>query len=397
MRWYRLGRRPAALRLSAKDKDALVRLRDTAEKAYLRERAAALLKIAQGWSPAEVARTGLLRPRRPNTVYEWLRRYRTEGLPGLTVRAGRGRKPAFSPAHPDAEAATAAVLEVVHRPPAAQGQPGARWTLATLHAALQGDLRIASPAGLGALFARLGIRWKRGRDHIHSPDPDYDEKVAVGLQLRERCRTSGGREVFLYLDEVTYYRQPSLAGGWAACGREQPLAERSYQHNTTTRIIGAINAATGQVHFLQGAKAGLDQIVQLYRQIAAAYSQAERIWVAQDNWPVHFHPDVLVALQPQPLWWPRYAPATWPTEPSAAAVHRWGKLALPIWLLPQPTYAPWTNPIEKLWRWLKAEVLHLHQQANNLTILRKQVKDFLTRFAQEAPELLRYVGLLHVD
>ncbi|MGQ9628202.1 MAG: transposase [Anaerolineae bacterium] len=26
-----------------------------------------------------------------------------------------------------------------------------------------------------------------------------------------------------------------------------------------------------------------------------------------------------------------------------------------------PTYASWFNPIEKLWRWLKQDVLHLHR------------------------------------
>jgi transposase len=44
-----------------------------------------------------VARTGLLRPRQPDTVYAWLDRYRAEGIAGLTIRPGRGRKPAFSP------------------------------------------------------------------------------------------------------------------------------------------------------------------------------------------------------------------------------------------------------------------------------------------------------------
>jgi hypothetical protein len=75
----------------------LVHLRDTAPKAYLRERAAAILKVADGRSAAAVARTGLLRPRKPDTVYLWLDRFQQEGLAGLSLRPGRGRKPAFSP------------------------------------------------------------------------------------------------------------------------------------------------------------------------------------------------------------------------------------------------------------------------------------------------------------
>jgi transposase len=32
-----------------------------------------------------------------------------------------------------------------------------------------------------------------------------------------------------------------------------------------------------------------------------------------------------------------------------------------IVLVPLPTYAPWTNPVEKVWRKLCQEVLHLHE------------------------------------
>lgn len=88
------------LRLSPTDRAALERLRATSAKPYLRERAAALLQIAEGASVPAVARSGLLVPRDPDTVYAWLDRYLAEGIAGLTMRPGRGRKPAFSPLVP---------------------------------------------------------------------------------------------------------------------------------------------------------------------------------------------------------------------------------------------------------------------------------------------------------
>lgn len=92
---------PHRLELTPAARDELVAVRDTAPRAYVRERAAALVKIADGHVAAEVARTGLLRPREPDTVYRWLHRYRAEGVAGLTIRPGRGRKPAFSPSASD--------------------------------------------------------------------------------------------------------------------------------------------------------------------------------------------------------------------------------------------------------------------------------------------------------
>lgn len=88
------------LTLTPTQRDELIGLRDTAPKPYVRERAAALLKIADGLPAAAVARTGLLRSRQPDTVYRWLHRYLHEGVAGLDDRPGRGRKPAFFPLAP---------------------------------------------------------------------------------------------------------------------------------------------------------------------------------------------------------------------------------------------------------------------------------------------------------
>ena len=87
--------------LTDQEQASLVQLRDHAPQPYLRERASALLKIAQGMPPAVVARTSLLRPRDPDTVYDWLNRWQAEGFDGLPIRDGRGRKAAFSPSASD--------------------------------------------------------------------------------------------------------------------------------------------------------------------------------------------------------------------------------------------------------------------------------------------------------
>lgn len=66
---------------------------------------------------------------------------------------------------------------------------------------------------------------------------------------------------------------------------------------------------------------------------------------------------------------------------------------IPVYL---PTYSSWLNPIEKLWRWLKADVLRGHEFAHNPYLLRQVVAEFLDQFANGSSALLRYVGLLPV-
>lgn len=76
-----LPRRTLALTDAARE--TLADARSRHPRPAVRERAAALLKIADGRRPHWVAHHGLLRPRDPDTVYGWLDRYQTHGLAGL--------------------------------------------------------------------------------------------------------------------------------------------------------------------------------------------------------------------------------------------------------------------------------------------------------------------------
>lgn len=83
--------------LSPEQTQELVTVRDHHSKAYLRERAAAILKVAQGNTLTQVAEQGLHKRHEPETVHEWIKRYMQNGLMGLRFKSGSGRKPKFSP------------------------------------------------------------------------------------------------------------------------------------------------------------------------------------------------------------------------------------------------------------------------------------------------------------
>lgn len=264
-----------------------------------------------------------------------------------------------------------------------------RWTAETL-LNVCGWLRLRTPQGLWRLLDRLDLSYKRGRHYVHSPDPLYTEKLTEIARCLQQTREQPERFVFLYLDELTFYRQPTLAADYAPRGSRQPLARRSHRSNTSARVLGALNALTGQVTYVQRSRTPLATFRDFYYQVRASYPDAERIYVAQDNWPVHFHPDVTVILEPQTYIWPPKLPGNWPTAPRPTIAPD----NLPLQLLFQPTYAPWTNPIEKLWRWLYQEHLHLHRLSDQWDELKQRITDFLNTFAGGSLDLLHYVGLL---
>jgi hypothetical protein len=85
--------RQLTLALTPAQEQELIQHRDHDARYDIRERCAAILKIASGCSPHWVAKHGLLQERDPDAVYGWLRWYRQAGLAGLlTHRHGGDRR-----------------------------------------------------------------------------------------------------------------------------------------------------------------------------------------------------------------------------------------------------------------------------------------------------------------
>lgn len=277
---------------------------------------------------------------------------------------------------------------MVRRTPQQFGYQRNRWRLDLLLACCPW-LRLTSLPGLWQVLQRLGISYQRGRDYIHSPDSNYRAKCDLIEQCRLRAWYAPDRYAFLYLDEVTFYRQPSLSDTYAL-PTEQPLAYRSQRSDASARVLGALNALTGAVHYRQRTRITTTTLRDFWFDLRQAHPTVETLYVVVDNWPVHFHPEVLAPLQPQRFPFPPTLPASW----SSLATRSSRQEALPIQLLCLPTYASWLNPIEKLWRWLRQDRLHLHRLADDWDTLKQSVTSFLDQFAHGSDALLQYVGLL---
>jgi hypothetical protein len=280
------------------------------------------------------------------------------------------------------------VLDLIHTDPRTVGEDRSRWTLAGLgrHCLWLGPITIA---GRCQVLDRLGISLKRARAYIHSPDPCYSEKVSRVQVLLRQCVDPGDESAILFLDQMGYYRQPVVGREWEEKGHRQALARRSHGADYACRIVAALDPFSGRVLYWQGPHVDIPHLVTFYEHIVHTYAGARTIYLAADNWPVHVHPDVLAALVPQSFPVSGYPPKTWPTQPSTQA----RRLNLPIQMVFLPTYAPWTNPIEKLWRWLKQDVIYLHRCADHFAELQIQVASFLDQFREGSRQLLRYVGL----
>lgn len=256
---------------------------------------------------------------------------------------------------------------LLHRSPTAYGFKRARWRLQDIGRALTW-LEGKSEAGIYKVLKRLGFSRKQALQFIHSPDPDFRAKWQRILYAYQEALENPEAVVLLFADELTYYQYASKAPDWHPQGKSQPKARQHPGVNKKRRIAAALNALTGQVTYMQRTVVGQPALISFYRKVRMTYPQAKKIYLVEDNWPVHQEPAVLQAAIDQQLA-----------------------------LLFLPTYASWLNPIEKLWRWLKQDIIHLHRYQTDLIHLRDLVNEFLDQFAQGSRQLLHYVGIMPLD
>ena len=183
-------------------------------------------------------------------------------------------------------------------------------------------------------------------------------------QALAQARAHPGVIELLFEDEVSLYRQPSQACLFHPRGRFQPRMSYTPGSNTVMRVAGFLNACSGAVHIWDGSKITASKIARCMKEIGQAYASAETISVVMDNWPVHFHEKVEQAIAKDPR----------------------------IVVLRLPTYAPWLNPIEKLWKLTKQNVVHAHQKSHDFAKFKQTVRDFIATRNQQ--DTLRYVGLI---
>lgn len=81
--------RKLCLNITPEQRRELEGIRDNYEN-YMRKRAWAILRVADGETGSAVAQE---LGHRPDTIYRWVHRFQKEGVKGLFIRPGRGRKP----------------------------------------------------------------------------------------------------------------------------------------------------------------------------------------------------------------------------------------------------------------------------------------------------------------
>jgi transposase len=258
------------------------------------------------------------------------------------------------------------VQDVLHRSPVLYGLDRHTWTLKTIGQTIAW-MRSLTLAAVCKLLRRLKVLYKRGRAHVHSPDLEYNEKVAAIAVAREEAKQAPGEVVLLYEDEFTAYLRPLVGSSYRS--RHERGQKATGATAEKVRLAACVDAMSGRVVWRRRSRYNVKEMYRFFWYVQKQYPKAKVIYLALDNWPVHFHAYVQEHLAKM-------------------------KPANRIRFLSLPTYAPWTNPTEKYWLKLSREWLRFHPFAGDKRTFIRELDGWLSRHCDESPELLHEIGLL---
>jgi transposase len=142
------------------------------KEAFVLRRCQILLASARGeHAPAIAQAVGC----DDETVRDVIRAFDREGLAALQAKSRRPHRiqAAFSPEQAEQ------LRELLHTSPRDFGKPTSVWTL-ELAAEVSFEQGVTaaqvSDETIRATLVRLGVKWKRAKEWIHSPDPEYVRK-----------------------------------------------------------------------------------------------------------------------------------------------------------------------------------------------------------------------------
>lgn len=294
-----------------------------------RLRAHILLLLAQGQTWSVI--TAVLFTS-PSTIDRWRRRYLSGGLGAILDQPQRHR--------PGRSFILALVVQwVTTRSPIDFDFVRSRWTCATVVLLLRERLheRVGRET-IRRWLHQQGLVWRRPRPVLGPKDPKRSEKLR---KLRALLRTLPANEMAVFQDEVDINTNPKIGSMWMRRGQQAAVITPGI--NVKRYLAGSLNWRTGALMLSEGApgqRRNADLFLAHLDDLRRRFRRHRRIHVICDNAKFH-RPDQCRKVREY--------------------VADWGHRIVLHFL---PTYAPETNPIERVWWHLHEEITRNHRCGN---------------------------------
>jgi putative transposase len=290
-----------------------------------RLRAHLLLLLADGWSWAAIAAVLFTSS---STINRWRRRFLDGGLPAVLDAPGRRRGSRWS-----AFWVALVFRWVTSRTPRDFGFYRSRWTCGTVVLLLREDHDVrVSRETVRRWLHEQDLVYRRPRPVLGPKDPKRARKVR---EIRGLLGALAADEVAVFQDEVDVNTNPKIGAMWMRRGRQAEVVTPGT--NTKRYLAGALNWRTGALILTEGKRRNAELFLAHLDELRRRLRRYRVIHVICDN--AIFH-------DPQRC------------RKVREYCRRWGHRVRIHFL---PTYAPETNPIERVWWHLHEEITRNHR------------------------------------
>jgi len=315
---------PKTFSLTAKQRGELLDIYRKDTDPELRFRAHIILLLGEGYAWDTIEAMLFCSSR---TVDRWLKRFRAEGVAGLTGRK-RGR-----PFRLGLGWVALLISWVTTKTPGDFGFLRSRWSCALLALVLRDREGVdASRETVRRLLHRGHLVYRRPRPVLK---PDEEERQAKLAELRGLLEGLPDDETAVWQDEVEVHTNPKIGRMWMPEGKQAEVVTPGT--NKKRHLSGSIHWRTGQVFVTEAApKQGRDGalFIKHLDELRRRLRRYKKVHVICDNASCHTSLEVIEYL--------------WKWE---------GRIEVHL----LPAYSPDLNPIERVWWHLHEDITRNHR------------------------------------
>jgi putative transposase len=322
-----------SIRLRPDERKTLLEIAKTATAHEQRLRAHLLLLLDDGWEWTVIAAVLFTSS---STISRWQQRFFSGGLAVVIDAPGRRRSTRFS------EVVILLVFRwVTTLVPTDFGFCRSRWTCGAIAMLLREDHKITvGRETVRRWLHEKGLVYRRPRPVLKLKDPQRSAKL---LRIRALLRHLPADEIAFFQDEVDINTNPKIGSMWMPKGQQAEVVTPGT--NTKRYLAGSLHWRTGELILTEGKRRNADLFLAHLDELRRRFRRHRIIHVICDNATFH-RPDRCRKVR-------KY-------------LEQWGHRVKLHFL---PTYAPESNPIERVWWHLHEEITRNHRCPDIETLL----------------------------
>jgi transposase len=235
-------------------------------------------------------------------------------------------------------AATRALIEIIHQRPKVYGINRSNWTLQSLAEAFEKLYgQKPSKTTVSRLLRQGGVRWKKSRKVLTSPDPNYREKVDLLLRTLHSLKPD---EDLFFIDELGPLQVKRYGGRCYTPKGETRNHPQNQRSRGAITLYGALSANTNQMTWFYHTSKDSAGIVNLAEILYNRYHDKSRIYLTWDAASWHGSNELVEWADEINTW---------------NAANNSGPI---IEFVPLPSSAQFLNVIEAVFSAMKTAVIH---------------------------------------